>query len=248
MFQVEQRGTVGVLRIDDGRVNAMGPSWVQGFPKAFREAAKGTRPVVILGNAKALSAGLDLKTLPTLSPEELVDFTRGFMSAFREVLAHPRPVIVGVDGAAIAGGSVLSLAADFRIGTVRAKMGVTEVPVGIPFPGPVLELVRARLPPQEATEAILRGTVRVGDECLARGWVDKIVDPNSLRDACIQLADDLGAHSPLAYGMAKAQLNGALVQSFEAFEKDGAEAWAKLLHHDETLEGLMRTLARLAKK
>lgn len=248
MFQVEQRGAVGILRIDDGRVNAMSPAWVTGFPAAFREAAKGPRPVVILGNHKALSAGLDLKQLPMLSPAELVAFTRGFMGAFREVLAHPRPVVVGVDGAAIAGGSVLALSADFRIGTPRAKMGVTELPVGIPFPSPVLDLVSARLAPQEATEAILRGTLREGDACLAKGWVDKLVDTDSLRDACLQLTDELGAQSPLAYAMAKAQLNGALVRQFEEFEKDSAEAWAALLSHPDTRAALQRTLARLAKR
>ena len=248
MFQVEQRGAVGVLRIDDGRVNAMSPAWVTGFPAAFREAAKGPRPVVILGNQKAFSAGLDLKQLPTLSPAELVGFTRGFMGAFREVLAHPRPVVAGLDGAAIAGGSVLALCADFRIATARAKMGVTELPVGIPFPGPVIELVRARLPPQEATEAILRGTLREGDACLAKGWVDKIVDANSLGDACLQLADDMGAQSPLAYGMAKAQLNCEIVRQFEDFEKNGAEAWAALLGHADTRAALQRTIARLTKR
>ncbi|MFA5861973.1 MAG: hypothetical protein WDA16_09805, partial [Candidatus Thermoplasmatota archaeon] len=130
----------------------------------------------------------------------------------------------------------------------RAKMGVTELPVGIPFPGPVIELVRARLPPQEATEAILRGTLREGDACLAKGWVDKIVDANSLGDACLQLADDMGAQSPLAYGMAKAQLNCEIVRQFEDFEKNGAEAWAALLGHADTRAALQRTIARLTKR
>jgi enoyl-CoA hydratase len=252
MFHHEHRGRIGVLRLDDGRVNAMSPEWVAGFPQAFREATHDAdghpRPVVVLGTPKTLSAGLDLKRLPLDSNEKLVEFTRGFMRAFAELLSHPRPVVVGVDGAAIAGGTVLALAGDMRVGTPRARMGVPEVPVGIPFPGPVLELVRARIAPPECNEAILRGTIREGKDCLGLGWVDKMVDANALRDACLALAEELGASSPLAFRMAKEQLNRDLVRSFQQFEKTGAEAWAGLLTQPDTKRALEATLAKLSRR
>lgn len=249
MFHVERDGDVGILRLDDGRVNSMSPAWVAAFPAAFREAGReGAAPVVVLGNSRALSAGLDLKVLPTLAPAELVDFTRGFMRAFAELLSHPRPVVVGVHGGAIAGGSVLALAGDARLVTPRSRMAVPEVPVGIPFPGPVLDLVRARLPPPEASEAILRGARREGAACVERGWASALADEDLLRELCVGLARDMGSSSPLAFAMAKRQLNADLVRAFQDFEKSGAEAWAALLSHPDTRAGIARSLERLARR
>ncbi|HEX2021881.1 MAG TPA: enoyl-CoA hydratase/isomerase family protein, partial [Candidatus Thermoplasmatota archaeon] len=113
MFHVDEPAPgVARLRMDDGKVNAMGPAFVEAFPRAFADAARGGRAVVLAGNAKAFSAGLDLKTLPSLDREAFARFARGFTTLFGEVLAHPRPVVAAVDGPAIAGGAVLALCAD----------------------------------------------------------------------------------------------------------------------------------------
>ncbi|HET6404034.1 MAG TPA: enoyl-CoA hydratase/isomerase family protein [Candidatus Thermoplasmatota archaeon] len=163
MFQVTPHGErVALLRIDDGKVNAIGPDFLRSFGAAWTEATREGRAVVLAGNAKAFSAGLDLKRLPGLERAEMVAFARGFNALFRDVLAYPRPVVAAVDGPAMAGGAILALCADFRLVGPNAKLAVTEVPVGIPFPAPVVELVRARLPVPEHAPAILRGGVRAG--------------------------------------------------------------------------------------
>lgn len=247
MLAVDRLGDdVSVLRMDDGRVNAIGRDFVRDFPAAWAEAAAGGRAVVLAGNAKAFCAGLDVKALAVMAPGEVEDLARGFARAFRAPLEHPRPVVACVEGGAIAGGAVLALSCDWRVASPEAKMGVTEVPVGVPFPRPVLELVRARLPPYEHAPALLQGVVRSGDDLVARGWAHAVVPrEDALREAT-RVARELGALSPLAFGDAKRDLNAPLVEGWRAFEKE-AGAWAATLQKDETRIALRRTLDRMRK-
>lgn len=249
MFKVERAGSdVSILRMDDGRVNAIGPEFLKGFPEAWAEAAEGGRAIVVTGNAKVFCAGLDLKALVAMGPGEVASLAQAFARVFRLPLAHPRPVVAAVNGAAIAGGAVLALACDWRVAAREAKMGVTEVPVGVPFPLPVLELVRHRLPPQEHAPALLHGMVREGDDLAARGWAHSVVSREDALHEATRVARELAAMSPLAYGGSKKDLDRALVEAFEAFETSGAHAWSAAVHAPESRAALGRTLERLAKR
>lgn len=247
MFSVEARSGVNVLRMDDGKVNAMGPAWVAAFGPAWREATAGGAPVVLAGNAKVFCAGLDLKTLPGLGEKGLADFGRGFMRVFRDVLAHPRPVVAAVDGAALAGGAILALAADYRFVSPAARLGLTEVPVGVPFPPPVVDLARMALPPQELPDALLRGTVREGVDCVARGWAQALAPRERILDDAVAMATELGALSRPAFASAKVHPRAALVAQYDRFDAE-ADAWAKQLLSPETLAALQATLARLQRR
>ena len=248
MFQVTPHGErVALLRIDDGKVNAIGPDFLRSFGAAWTEATREGRAVVLAGNAKAFSAGLDLKRLPGLERAEMVAFARGFNALFRDVLAYPRPVVAAVDGPAMAGGAILALCADFRLVGPNAKLAVTEVPVGIPFPAPVVELVRARLPVPEHAPAILRGGVRAGEECVRAGWAHAFHPSERVVDEALALAAELAQHHPPAYAAAKADAS-AIVARFDAFVKDEAERWVEALMSEETLEAIVSYFSRVTRK
>lgn len=248
MFRVEHpREKVALLTMDDGKVNAIGPSFLHAFSTAWSEATKDGHAVVLAGNAKAFSAGLDLKTLPTLERAEMVAFGRGFNALFRDVLSYARPVIAAVDGPAMAGGAILALAADFRLVGPNARLGVIEVPVGIPFPHAVASMVRARLPVQEHAPALLRGKVRVGEECVRTGWTHESYASAELLPAAIALADELAQHYPAAYAAAKSD-TAPLVAAYDKFVKDDAEAWVDQVMHEDTLEAIVSYFARATRR
>ncbi len=59
MFHVTHASDkVSVLKMDDGKVNAIGPAFLHRFGDAWGQATQGGRAVVIVGNAKAFCAGL----------------------------------------------------------------------------------------------------------------------------------------------------------------------------------------------
>lgn len=248
MFSVTPHGdSVALLRMDDGKVNAIGPAFLREFARAWADATRDGRAVVLAGNAKAFCAGLDLKTLPTLERAEMVAFARGFNALFRDVLAYERPVVAAVDGPAMAGGAILALASDFRLVGPHARLGVTEVPVGIPFPAPVAELVRARLPAPEHAPAILRGAVRAGEECLRAGWAHELHASERLVPRALELAAELASFYPRAYAAGKAD-NETLVARFDAFVKDQADAWVDVVMSEETLGAIVAYFQRVTSK
>ena len=57
----------------------------------------------------------------------------------------PRPLVCAVNGHAIAGGLILALCGDHRIGATQGKLGVTELRAGIPYPAAAMLVVKAEL-------------------------------------------------------------------------------------------------------
>lgn len=249
MFHVEPHGErVHVLRMDDGKVNAMGPAFVEAFPAAWREAARGDRSIVIAGNAKAFCAGLDLKTLPHLDAGGLAAFVRGFNALFHQVWTHPRPVVSAVDGPAMAGGAILALCSDTRVVGPGARLGLTEVQVGVPFPPPIVELARHTLPVNEHTPAIVQSVVRQGEECLRAGWAHHAVPKDALLPKAIALAEEAAQLDPDAYRVAKELLRAPVTASMEAFLKSGLDAYVQRLGSAQTREAIVRNFQRVTGK
>lgn len=82
-----------------------------------------------------------------------------------------KPVACALDGHAIAGGFILALACDYlAIGTRKTfSVGVTELPVGVPFPIIPMEILRHQLDPQYAHRLIFDGNLVPSTEFAVRG-------------------------------------------------------------------------------
>lgn len=89
-----------------------------------------------------------------------------------------KPVACALDGHAIAGGIILALACDYlAIGTRKTfSIGVTELPVGVPFPLIPLEILRHQLDPQYAHRLIFDGNLVPSNEFAVRCGRDEQPD------------------------------------------------------------------------
>lgn len=248
MFTLEPGpGGMAVLRMDDGKVNAIGPAFLEGFERAWADAAE-ARAVVLAGNPRAFSAGLDLKALPGMGRQELAGFVQRFVRLLGTLAAHPKPMVAAVDGPALAGGAILALCADMRLVSPEARLGLTEMAVGIPFPPAVLALVQGALPPQELGPAVLQGAIREGEACVPRGWAHGCVPRELLLEEARKLAAQLAAGSPRAYAMAKAELRQGFLRAAEGFGESEARAYVEALAAPDTLAAMGRYLEGLAAK
>jgi len=101
------------------------------------------KAVIIMGNEKVFSAGLNLKDLMNAKEEKevaLIFNTLGdLLRSFRE---FPGPVISIVSGHAIAGGCLMALASDYRYGMFGMhRMGLNEMAIGIDLPPDMLSII-----------------------------------------------------------------------------------------------------------
>lgn len=196
---------VGVVQMDDGKVNAMQREFLEDFGAALdRALAENVTAVVLAGRHGCFSAGLDIKTLPTLEGKELRAVLQLFTDTMLRVFMFERPVVAAISGHAIAGGCVLALAADRRIATQeRFRIGLNEVPLGINLPRLVVEFARLALPAHRLGAAVVSGELSEGEAAQTHGWVEALVPAEELLQQAVELAKRIGRSSTAAYTHAK---------------------------------------------
>lgn len=223
---IERDGRVAVVRLDRPPANAVDLDFAQQLEAAFEALLRDDNlgAVVLTGSGSFFSAGLDLKLVPTYGAEQ----QRSMVATINRVLAKlygcAIPVVAAVNGHAIAGGLVLMLACDYRVGTNTAcKLGVTEARAGIPFPAVAMAILRAELAPAVARVLTLRSD-NVGPEtALARGVLDELQAPERVLPAAVEIARDMAGIPRRAYATIKRQLRAETIAVIEQIVAAGSD-------------------------
>jgi len=181
----ERQGDVAVIRLDDGKANALGFEIVDGLAGALDDAAD-AKAVCIVGRPGRFSAGFDLSVMRSDRMLELM--TKGAGLALR-LVGHPTPVVLGVTGHALAMGGVLLLTADWRVGAEGDfKLGLNEVRIGLFVPPFAADLAAYRLSPRHLTEAVQLAEVYDPRRARDAGFLDEVVDPEQVDARCVERA------------------------------------------------------------
>ncbi|ODQ90987.1 crotonase/enoyl-CoA hydratase family protein [Mycolicibacterium holsaticum] len=169
--------SVATITMDDGKVNVLGPTMQAAINDALDRAEKDTaKAVVLAGNERVFSGGFDLSVFQSGDAKAgLGMLTGGFELAVR-CLTFPKPVVMAATGPAIAMGSFLLLSGDHRVGQPKSKCQAIEVAIGMTIPIAALEIMRMRLTPAVFQRGASMAATFAGDEALAGGWLDEVVD------------------------------------------------------------------------
>jgi len=250
MIEVKVSNGIAIVTMAHGKANALDIEFCDAMASHFGELRKSdARAVVLTGQGKIFSAGVDLKRLS----EGGADYVRQFLPAlhrlFDAVFFHPKPVVAAVNGHAIAGGCVLACCADRRIMVLGSgRIGVTEILVGVPFPALAFEIMRHATPPYFFSESILSGATFPADAAAHRGWINEIAEPDELLEDAIAVAQELTMLSPAAFKQTKMQIREPvterLARSGEATDKAVTEIWTA----PATLAYIRDYVARTLKK
>ncbi len=84
-----------------------------------------------VGN-KAFCAGGDLNQVIKMDPSQAEKYASHIHNLLNTIENLEKPVIAAINGYALGGGCQLALACDIRIASANAKIGQTEVKIGIP--------------------------------------------------------------------------------------------------------------------
>jgi len=210
-FQIAREGNIAIISMDDGKMNALSLEQFDSLSQALRDVEKSDAEAAVLtGREGALSAGLNLKVLPTLEPKALIEVLERFATVIGyELFMFPKPLVAAVSGHAIAAGAMMALACDVRIFAKGAfKFGLNEVPGGLPMPAFGVELIRHAVAPHFLTEMVLHGKMIDPDTCLQRNIAEAVLDPRELRDAALARARQLAQLPQDPYAVTKRKLRG----------------------------------------
>jgi 3-hydroxypropionyl-coenzyme A dehydratase len=141
------------------------------------------RVVIITGaGERSFCAGADIRYVVNIDPieaEEYATFIHGLLNKIENL---EKPVIAAVNGYALGGGCELALACDIRIASSNAKIGQTEVTVGIPPGwGGTQRLLRI-VGPAKTKELIYTGKMIAAEEAETIGLVNRVVRLSTEQD------------------------------------------------------------------
>ena len=214
MIDIKMVDGIALVTLAHGKANALDIEFCEALAARFIELrGSDAKAVVLTGQGKIFSAGVDLIRLS----EGGADYIRKFLPALHKlydaVFYHPKPVVAAINGHAIAGGCVLACCADRRImARDGGRIGVTELLVGVPFPALAFEIVRFAVPPRYLAEVVYSGATYETDAALERGWIDEIAEPGELIEDAIAVAQELALLSPAAFAQTKMQIRQAVTE------------------------------------
>nr|WP_217365089.1 MULTISPECIES: enoyl-CoA hydratase-related protein [Brevibacillus] len=170
--------------------------------------SKDIRVLLIKGEGRAFCAGADLKERRTLNEQQVRRNVRKIRDVFTALERLPQPTIALINGFAFGGGFELALACDFRYAVEEAKMGLTEVSLGIiPGAGGTQRLSRL-ISPAKAKELILTARRIQANEACRLGILNGVAqDGEQLLELAMGLAQEILGNAPLAVYQAKAAID-----------------------------------------
>jgi enoyl-CoA hydratase len=250
MIELSRRGDIAVLTMAYGKANALDIEFLDAIVSRFEALRSDTaKAVVLTGQGGMFSAGVNLLKLS----DGGVDYIRRFLPAlhrlYETIFFFPKPVIAAVNGHAIAGGCVLQCCADKRIAAAgAARIGVTELLVGVPFPPMAFEVMRFATAPQYFADGMLSGATFTPDVALTRGLVDHVVEPSELLDRAFAAAETLAALPPMTFALTKQQLRQSAADALEQHAARVAAASEGIWTSAITLDRVREYVAKTFKK
>jgi enoyl-CoA hydratase len=182
--------------------------------------------VVILTGAgeKAFSAGADIKSMAgmnALKARELSLMGEKLCVALENL---EKPVIAALNGYALGGGLEVAMSCDLRIASENARVGQTEVNIGlIPGWGGTQRLTRL-VGMTKAKELVFTGKMIDAKTAEQIGILNMVVPADKFRETVRQFALELASKAPVAVKVAKVLINKGSdigLDSALALEREG---------------------------
>lgn len=155
--------------------------------------------IVLCGEGKGLSAGLDLKFLEGFDSTAMEAFLRLFyIETLSIVRGLSKPIIAAVHGYVREGACTLAFACDMIVASDDADFGYPGVPNLAGPPGMHVWYLQRLIGRMRAAELIFTGEPIPATEAHQLGLITKVVPADELQEQTIVLANKLCQMSPLA--------------------------------------------------
>jgi len=247
MIQLETNAGIATLRLNRPPANALDLQFIAELGDAFTEFENRAEigALIITGTGRFFSAGLDLKAVPAYSAAEQRALANQLNRMVGRLYGLPLPVVAAVNGHCIAGGVIVALCCDYRIGAAGDyKIGLTEARVGVPFPVAPMAVVESELSAPAARISVLLARNLNPQMALSQGMLDELQPPEQLLSRATEIAAEMAALPRSAYGRIKRQLrSAALARIDDAVNKQNEPVLDSWLNA-ETASASAEVLAR----
>lgn len=204
-------GSTAVLKMDDGKANALSHDMITALIDGLARAEKEASAVVLTGRPDKFCAGFDLRVMGA-GPDGVKKLFLHGAEMLMRMFGYPMPLVVACTGHALAGGAQVLLTADVRFGAIGAyRIGLNETTIGMPLPILGVEFARARIPVTELSRATLGAQIYTPEEAAKVGYLDQAVAADQVMSLAMAEAEKLGSLSRQAYSATKVRLRGEIL-------------------------------------
>jgi enoyl-CoA hydratase len=216
--------SIALIRMDDGKVNVLGPTMQQALNEAIDQAdSHDVGALVITGNERVFSGGFDLKVLTSGQAQPAIDMLRGGFELSHRLLSYPKPVVMACTGHAIAMGAFLLSSGDHRVAAHAYNIQANEVAIGMTIPYAALEIMKLRLTRSAYQQAAGLAKIFFGETALAAGFIDEIVLPEMVLSRAEEAAREFAGLNQQAHAATKLRARADALKAIRA-GIDGLEA------------------------
>ncbi|HEX8648117.1 MAG TPA: enoyl-CoA hydratase-related protein [Thermoleophilaceae bacterium] len=217
-------GDVHVLDLGPAE-NRIDPDWIARVSAALDEveAAPAPRALVTTGSGKFFSLGLDLEWMAA-NPDGAGELVASLHAVCARMLELPLPTVAALPGHTFAGGALFALAHDYRV--MREDRGwfcLPEIDGAIAITPGLIDLVRTRLAPQTAHEALTAGRRYSAAEAARERIVDAVAPLDEVVPKAAEIARGLSGKDPATYGAMKARLYRDALASLRDADANAAD-------------------------
>lgn len=207
------------ITIDDPqRRNPMSVETMRGLREHTRAAVDDPDVSVVVytgAGDEAFCAGGDLSGSFVDDPVGLHRQRGEIADLFRLMWRGGKPTVARVNGHALAGGFGLAVACDITVCVDDAKLGTTEVKVGL-WPMMISAVLARCMPRKAALELMLTGRVIDPEEALRLGAVSRVVSRDRLDEAVDEVVASLSGLSPATLMLGKDSFNAMADANLDA--------------------------------
>jgi enoyl-CoA hydratase len=202
------------------------------------------RVIILTGAGRAFVAGADIAEMSSKTPEQARAYSELGHSLMGRIQDMDKPVIAAVNGYALGGGSEVALCCDIRIASEKAQFGLPETILGI-IPGWGATQRAARLiGPALTKELIFTGQPIDARRALDIGLVNRVVPPETLMPAAMDMAHTIARQGQLALAQAKRVINHGLDRPLPEACRMETDAFVSLFTTQDQKEGMQAFVAK----
>ncbi|MSR46382.1 MAG: enoyl-CoA hydratase/isomerase family protein [Planctomycetes bacterium] len=248
--RVERVEELAVLRLARGKGNSLSPAFVEELLDVLRTSAVAdANGLLITGDGRFFSTGLDLLALEKLDRAGMLLFLDRLQGLLAQLYVWPRPVVAALNGHAVAGGCLLAMCADWRVlAKGEARVGLTESTLGLPLPQAGLEITRAQLTPAAWAQVVYGGQTHVGEQALSLGLADELAEPDKVIDIALDRLRQWARNPPVALHFNKAAARDPVLLRIRNQHDSLQEAWVDLWFSPPAQQRLAEVREKLQSK
>jgi enoyl-CoA hydratase/carnithine racemase len=209
------------------------------------ETDKTARALILTGaGEKAFCVGADLKERQGMNEKSILARFDFVHALYQRIEKLPFPVIAALGGTALGGGLELALAADLRVASENALLGLPEVDLAIiPGNGGTQRLARV-LGPARAMELIFLARRISAPEALQMGLIHAMVAPGYALSHAKQWALKIMEAGPLAIRQAKIAVRQGIELPLAKALQFEVDCYRPLIPSKDRVEGMKAFLEK----